>query len=149
MDGMRYSRNARSKSYSGEKPQSVRAAESSTSASQESTIPCRFWSILYVICAFGNAGRTTSRISAANWLHAPTLQAVRVSRSQGTDERVFGDPSAPRLRVERDDTRLLGETTNQSVADLAASAGDEDNGFTHDRCYGAPKVRGCVWRRAY
>ena len=51
MVGIRYSRNARSKSYAGSKPQSARAAESSTSAGHESTMPCRFSSTLYVIDA--------------------------------------------------------------------------------------------------
>ena len=39
--GIRYSRNAVWKSYRGAKPQSFLAAESSTSAGQESTMPCR------------------------------------------------------------------------------------------------------------
>src|SRR5207247_7764374 len=69
--------------YSGTNPQSVRAAESSTSAGHESTIRWRFSSTLYVIAAPGNALATTSRIAAADGLNARRLYAVRVSRLPG------------------------------------------------------------------
>ena len=44
--GIRYSENARAKSYWAACPQSARAAESFTSAGHESTIPCRFTSFM-------------------------------------------------------------------------------------------------------
>ena len=46
------------KSYFGENPQSRRAAESSTSAGQLSTMPWRLMSFRYVIAADGNARST-------------------------------------------------------------------------------------------
>ena len=46
----------------GANPQSARAAESSTSAGHESTMPCRLMSVFHVICASGNA-RSTSCVN--------------------------------------------------------------------------------------
>ena len=71
--GIRYSRNAPSKSYFGAKPQSRRAALSSTSSGQESTMPWRFVSTWNVTSARGNARSTSVRISSAVGANAPRL----------------------------------------------------------------------------
>src|SRR5919197_2394219 len=92
--GIKYSWNARSKSYVGAKPQSARAAESSTSAGHESTMPCRFGSTLNPIDACGNAATTTSRIADAERLNALRLYVVRVSRLRGADARASSASTA-------------------------------------------------------
>src|SRR5438128_1564724 len=78
--GIRYSRNARAKSSRGLKSQSRRAAESSTSSGQVSTMLCRFLSTSYLIEAEGNARRASWRTSSAVGANARTLYAVCVNR---------------------------------------------------------------------
>src|SRR4030095_10687963 len=81
--GMRYFSNAELKSYTGANPQSRRAAPSSTSSGQESTILCRFSSVPHPTTAPGKAAITASWICWAVGLNAVRLYAVRVSRSRG------------------------------------------------------------------
>ena len=74
---------ADSSPYRGAWPQSRRAAASSTSAGQLSTIACRFSSTAVVSFAPGNAARTIASTSPAVGANAPMLYTVRVSRSRG------------------------------------------------------------------
>src|SRR4029077_14423886 len=117
--GIKYSLNARPKSYRGEKFQSLRAAESSTSAGHVSTIAWRLTSTLNEMSAAGNDSRTTSRISSADGLKAPTLYAVRRSleRSAAASVSSASTPSG----IAMNGMRGAGRTKHEYESACAAA----------------------------
>ncbi len=116
---MRYSSNARRKSYRGAKPQSRLAAPSLTSTGQESTIACRLLSVRHVMRASGNACCTTSQISFAVGLNAVTLYAVRDSFPRGVDASVSSPSMASGIAM--NGMRVSGRTKHAYGSPRAAA----------------------------